>query len=137
MTQPGQAIKHPVIANKALRSISLILLAVSALVVAWIGVSRLGTTTYTKAFASKQKLAAISVALQRYKQDHGQYPTSLGTLIDPHYNGRYFSTENALNDAWGHAIAYTLEPSPLVYSFGPDGIDDLGNGDDIVVRVGP
>ncbi|MDQ8204567.1 type II secretion system protein GspG [Pelagicoccus sp. SDUM812003] len=52
------------------------------------------------------------------------------------------AVDNELVDPWGHAYAYDYRPKDAgwlmfgykLYSFGPDGSDDSGEGDDIVAE---
>jgi hypothetical protein len=58
-----------------------------------------------------------------------QIPPETGVLIDDHYPGL---------DPWGHVLVYEC-PGPVhfrgwdLYSVGPNGIDEHGGGDDILV----
>jgi general secretion pathway protein G len=81
-------------------------------------------------------------ALEAFKRDQGRYPTreeSLDVLVDPSPRGRYLISHHAITDPWGHTYVYR-PPDPhqqqglVLYSIGPNGIDEGGKGDDIVPR---
>lgn len=86
-------------------------------------------------------LRELKASVMVYKIDQGDYPTALGQLLEPldeFPNGAY--SHGALpNDPWGQAYAYemAMHPKrkrlmPKIWSFGPNGVDDGGEGDDIV-----
>jgi hypothetical protein len=58
--------------------------------------------------------------------------------ISPRFYIPPFPPKTEVLDAWGHAILYRC-PGPVhkrgwdIYSVGPDGIDDQGQGDDVLV----
>ena len=57
-----------------------------------------------------------------YYSIHKEYPKSLNK-----FKGRY------IMDSWGQDLIYKRKnESYLLYSIGPDGIDEQGNGDDVV-----
>jgi len=99
-------------------------------------------TLYTKGSKARQDLLVLSQVLERFRADHGRYPTqkeALYALVDPSPGGRYFPSRHGITDPWGHIFIY--QPSdpqqksgPMFYSSGPNGIDEGGSGDDIVLR---
>lgn len=91
-------------------------------------------TAYSKTSSSKDRLAVISIVLDRYREDFGGYPKSLKALVVPSSNGRYFSVEKPFNDAWGRPMVYKSGPPLLLYSLGANGVDDHGEGDDIAAE---
>ena len=98
-----------------------------------------GTLVHTKADKVKQQLYAIKTALERYKEDHGQFPTEgqgLLVLIKKDPKGRYFRNDKFLLDPWSNPIQYKNDKSSsdekiILYSFGQNGIDENMMGDDI------
>lgn len=95
----------------------------------------------TNTTQAKQQLIALSAALEKYKADHGRYPSQeegLRALLDPSPKRGYLS-EFALKDPWGRPFMYRVESSSkaegfTLYSLGRDG---LGNGqpnEDLVVH---
>jgi general secretion pathway protein G len=99
-------------------------------------------TLYTNEMAARADLGGLLQALEAFKKDHGRYPTpdeSLDALIDPSPGRGYVISRHAITDPWGHVFVYRA-PGPkqegglMVYSRGPNGIDEGGAGDDIVPR---
>jgi general secretion pathway protein G len=89
----------------------------------------------SKTTAAHQRLRVVRQALEHYKADHGRYPGTeegLSVLIDASPVGRYLVGRAALDDPWGHQYVYRNTQDPLVlYSVGPNGVDEGGKGDDI------
>lgn len=96
----------------------------------------------TKEMQAKQSIRLIEATLERYRKDHGRYPAAderLDVLVDPSPQGRYFVNSHGVTDPWGHMFVYkpsnaTRGPALVVYSIGPNGIDEDGGGDDVVAR---
>src|SRR3989338_1607201 len=104
---------------------------------------------------AKTTIAALETAIAAYSGDMGDYPpTSNGEMIsalqdDPEevdWQGPYMEFKESeleggeLIDSWGHPYIYVSvnggspshrERSFDLYSFGPNGVDDSGTGDDI------
>ena len=97
----------------------------------------------------RKMIIGIMVAVQRYDDQNGSYPASgaealVHTLGEPGPDGGpYLAFPNGLNDPWGNPWIYVnnvdgtapegwgqFEPY-AVYSFGPNGKDEKGEGDDI------
>jgi len=99
-------------------------------------------------------LGAISGAhgsLEQFRADVGRYPTvqeGLAALwlqpTDPveagRWRGPYVESADVFRDGWARPLRY-LQPAPgaepRVYSFGPNGQDEGGEGDDIVPASAP
>ena len=97
-------------------------------------------------------LGAISGAqgcLAQFRADVGRYPTAeeglaaLWTMpADPveagRWGGPYVESADVFRDGWARPLRY-LPPAPgakpVVYSVGPDGVDDGNQGDDIAPAV--
>jgi len=95
---------------------------------------------------TRSVLKGVRDTLETYKQHMGRYPTaaeSWGALVDrpadpilaTRWRGPYIETREVARDAWGHPLVYRPPPPgqtvPVVYSFGPNGEDEGGEGDDI------
>ena len=88
---------------------------------------------------AKFQLNAISIALDRYYEDFGKYPTNeegLAVLIQPQLEqGRYFINDKFMLDPWRQKIIYRITDGNekfILKSIGPNGVDDNGLVDDIV-----
>ena len=96
-------------------------------------------TVDTNESKAKQDLRILSQVLERFRSDHGHYPTekeALYSLVDPAPGGRYFPSSHGITDPWGHVFIYRppdpqQKGRPIFYSSGPNGIDEGGGGDDI------
>ena len=68
-------------------------------------------------------------------------PKSWDEQLRPYFaQSRSFSPEDLVLDAWGKKIKYELKAvddhlQPHLYSCGPDGTDDRGTNDDIMIEV--
>ena len=105
---------------------------------------------------AKTTIAALETAIAGYAGDMGEYPTTgnaemvLALQDDPgnvDWQGPYMEfkqdelQDGELIDPWGHPYLYVSvnggspqhrEKSFDLYSFGPNGTDDQGTGDDII-----
>lgn len=97
----------------------------------------------------RRRIVAIMVAVQRYDDENGSYPASgvenlITTLAKKGANGKpQLEFPDGPNDPWGHPWVYvnTTDGSApegwsqfeaySVYSFGPNGKDEKGEGDDV------
>lgn len=116
-----------------------ILLIVIACVIAYY---LFGTeVAYKRTTNARQQIDDIKSALERYKHDYGHYPSEvegLPVLMEDGVNGRYFVDDKYLTDPWHNPVKYTLESSiskvkVILYSSGPNGIDEHTAGDDISI----
>lgn len=100
----------------------------------------------------KAAIAALEAAVDMYEMDMGEYPAAENASLvqaltdtgnpEPDWNGPYmrFKEKDLENgeyiDAWGNPYVY-INPGTHneqyydIYSYGPDGQDDQGDGDDI------
>ncbi len=87
---------------------------------------------------AKIDLADFSQAITVYMIEYGKPPASLVELTQPKpsYPEGFLSGAVLKNDPWGRAYAYSTDGAEhyTVWSFGPNGVDDKGAGDDIVSR---
>ena len=99
---------------------------------------------------ARSAIAALEAAIDMYDMDIGVYPPSGGVNLvreltdstDPDWEGPYMRFKNedleggSYLDSWGNPYVY-INPgvnNPKfydIYSFGPDGVDEQGKGDDI------
>lgn len=100
--------------------------------------------TTTKEGFAKARISIIGEALHAFKNDVGRFPYTeegLSSLISPpnentNWHGPYIDRDHSPKDGWQNDFIY-FYPSKLgseafdLYSPGPNGIDDLGEGDDI------
>ena len=87
--------------------------------------------------ATRDALQEVKLALVLYQSDRGAYPARLEELLQPTdaFPQGFLASEAALSDGWGHAIRYqrTAEGQGFrLHSPGPDGVDQRGEGDDVL-----
>lgn len=95
---------------------------------------------------TKQIIRSTHYALQAFRLDVGRYPSQeegLSSLIENQFhinswNGPYFDDNFSISDAWGNILNYRVVNCSKIdknfyflYSFGYNGIDNKGKGDDI------
>jgi hypothetical protein len=88
---------------------------------------------------ARNDLAEINSAITVYMiVNDGRPPASLDELVRPtaDYPDGFLGRNELPTDPWGRVYAYKVEGAEqyVVWSFGPDGVDDGGTGDDIVQR---
>ena len=114
------------------------------IIVAYISYEKLKQENIEKSLAAKRQLAPIIQALREYRADHGTYPSgsnadmvkalqSIGAGDRPY---RKFQpselSEGLLIDPWRKPYVYrSTGETSLIYSTGPNRVDDSGLGDDI------
>jgi len=85
---------------------------------------------------ARADLQAISSALSRFATHNGgRHPDELDWLVMPDANGhRFLDAETVPLDPWGSAYRYRAgaEGGVVLYSSGPNGRDEGGQGDDVV-----
>ena len=93
-----------------------------------------GRTEQAKRAAAKADIEAnISSALDLYEIDHGSYPDNLDVLMEKKDGNGPYLKKRAI-DPWGHPYKYVYPGTHGdydLYSFGKDGVDNNGEGDDI------
>ena len=93
-----------------------------------------GRTEQAKRAAAKADIEAnISSALDLYEIDNGSYPESLDLLMEKKNGHGPYLKKKAI-DPWGHPYKYTYPGTHGdydLYSFGKDGVDNSGEGDDV------
>ena len=93
-----------------------------------------GRTEEAKRAAAKADIEAnISSALDLYEIDHGSYPENLDVMMEKKDGKGPYLKKRAI-DPWGHPYKYTYPGTHGdydLYSFGKDGVDNNGEGDDI------
>ncbi len=87
---------------------------------------------------TRADLADFSQAITVYMIEYGKPPASLAELTQPkpEYPQGFLEGAVLKNDPWGRAYAYSTDGAEkyTIWSFGANGVDDKGAGDDIVVR---
>ncbi|MHC4377192.1 MAG: type II secretion system protein GspG, partial [Planctomycetota bacterium] len=92
------------------------------------------------ASATDQTLLSIRVGLEAYRYDRGgAYPNELGDLLETNdqFPKGYVTEGLDLLDGWGRSFVYQPSDDGSTYSLrslGPNGQDDGGTGDDIVLQ---
>ena len=85
---------------------------------------------------ARADLADISASITVYIITNNKPPESLDDLTKPmpDYPKGYMRGQPIPKDPWGHAYSYTTDGKDnyKLWSFGPNGVDDHGAGDDIV-----
>ena len=93
-----------------------------------------GRTEEAKRAAAKADINAnISSALDLYEIDHGTYPDNLDVLREKKDGKGPYLKKSAI-DPWGHPYKYVFPGTHGdydLYSFGKDGVDNNGEGDDV------
>jgi hypothetical protein len=90
-----------------------------------------------KAKATKARLKFLLSVVEDDRSRTGKLPVSMEQAVDD--AGKRWKTmiSSSLTDAWGHAIKYAVTETDdgaqkaVVTSFGPDGADNDGQGDDV------
>jgi hypothetical protein len=88
-------------------------------------------------FAVVQRhLGEISAGMTVFKISEGRYPDSIDDLVKPlaDYPEGCLGKPEAPVDPWGHPYRFRLneKKKPMLWSMGPDGVDQGGEPDDIV-----
>lgn len=81
--------------------------------------------------AAETRLRAAKVACELYRIDFGEYPADLDALNES--EGAYMEGRIE-NDPWGRRYRYAIrEEKVRLWSIGPNGTDEDGGGDDVLV----
>ena len=93
-----------------------------------------GRSEQAKRAAAKADIEAnISSGLDLYEIDHGSYPDNLDVLMQKVDGKGPYLKKNPI-DPWGNPYKYVFPGTHGdydLYSFGKDGLDNNGEGDDI------
>jgi hypothetical protein len=88
--------------------------------------------------AARGDLDSFATAITVFMVEYGAPPATLATLAKPtpEYPNGFLSGAAIPQDPWGNAYAYSTDGKEhySIWSFGPNGVDDKGAGDDIVKR---
>jgi hypothetical protein len=88
----------------------------------------------------QRDLADIRAGMTVYKLSEDRYPSSIADLVQPvpDYPDGFLGRSEAPVDPWGNGYLYRLNErgKPFLWSAGPNGIDDGGQGDDLVIKKG-
>jgi len=85
-------------------------------------------------------LNSLNSAVMMYAMKNGgEFPDSLVRLVEPDANGRRYLQQTIVpKDPWGTTYQYSPAEGASehsLWSCGPDGIDNQGQGDDITVKA--
>ena len=84
----------------------------------------------------QRHLGEISAGMTVFKISEGRYPDSIDDLVKPlaDYPEGCLGKAQAPMDPWGNPYRFRLNArgKPFLWSAGPDGVDQGGEGDDIV-----
>ena len=94
-----------------------------------------GMVVSSEAAATEASLMSLSVALKMYQLDHdGSAPATLDLLLKGE-GGSPGYVDAVGRDGWGREFRYSADGSAYeLWSIGPNGIDEKGEGDDLPVR---
>ena len=84
--------------------------------------------------ATRDALRAMRSSLAVYHLDRGAYPDRLEALLEPTESYPNGFAAFLPSDGWGRALRYELQDAGgyRLWSVGPDGIDQNGEGDDVL-----
>lgn len=109
---------------------------VLVIVVAWIAFRATRWESFTKTDETRARIRLIMDSVDRYWKAKGHFPTQgegFDVLIKEELLG-----PKATVDPWDQAIVYVCRlpdcSKVLVYSKGPNGVDEAGKGDDIAME---
>jgi general secretion pathway protein G len=112
----------------------MIVVVVIATLVAMVMPRLAGKTDQAKRAAAKADIEAnIASGLDLYEADNGTFPESIDVLLQKKDGKGPYLKKRAI-DPWGHPYKYTFPGTHGdydLYSFGRDGVDNNGEGDDI------
>ncbi len=83
-------------------------------------------------------LEALSSALESFQLNNaGRLPATLEPLVEPdEFGSRYLKGTAIPLDAWGRAYRYSVTGQEgTLWSIGPNGIDEKGEGDDLTIAL--
>jgi hypothetical protein len=85
---------------------------------------------------TRASLQGVKLGLVIYKSDKGSFPAALSELLapTPSYPKGFLNSDALPADGWGNALYYTAEAGGTGYrlwSAGPDGVSNGGEGDDV------
>ena len=127
--------KHESQSRSGFTLIEVLLVVVIIGILAAVVVPRLsGRVGQSQVSAAKSSIASVSLALDLYETDNGNFPASLQSLItkgsEQNWRGPYLKKGEIPIDPWGHEFVYTLKDNGYeVRSAGPNGTS--GDSDDI------
>jgi hypothetical protein len=90
------------------------------------------------ALQAKKDMGSLAGACTVYNIEHGNFPESLDKLLEPTdgYPDGFYPPKELPADPWGNPYNYVRftegQHRYMIWSCGPDGVDDKGKGDDIV-----
>ena len=127
--------KHKSYSRAGFTLIEVLLVVVIIGILAAVVVPRLaGRVGQSQVSAAKSSIANVSLALDLYETDNGNFPASLQSLLtkgsEQNWRGPYLKKPEIPLDPWGHEFVYTIKDNGYeIKSYGANGSD--GGGDDI------
>jgi general secretion pathway protein G len=100
-----------------------------------------GRTESARRSATALAIQQTEVSLQEFEYIYGRYPDSLEELVTPPEPPAGGEAQEFLDrvpvDPWNHDLVYNVPGENVgrrydLYSMGPNGVDDRGQGDDII-----
>jgi general secretion pathway protein G len=89
---------------------------------------------------SKSDIRTLNTAVKLFRKDHERIPSAaegLSRLVNPSRLGKVQYLDRLPKDHWGNSYIYRvvdINKRFYIYSAGPDGIDNEGKGDDVVLE---
>jgi|GEM_PF-2273791 len=88
---------------------------------------------------TRERMRKLDVSLVVYRSDVGRYPVTLADMKapTPNFPNGILEGEELPSDGWGHSFRYDVDAtgeSYRLWSVGPNGADDDGGGDDLVLK---
>lgn len=111
----------------------MVVLVIIGLLGGIVAINLVGAAESARADTTRQKMMTIAAAVDGFNVQHGVYPQSMQELV-----ASKLVVADKLVDAWKRDIYY-FAPAPggqhpyVLVSFGKNGQDDGGQGDDIYV----
>ena len=87
------------------------------------------------AVATEASMMSISVAVKMYQLDHGGSPPADLAELQKAEGGKPAYLLELARDGWGREFKYSVDGDTYkLWSMGANGIDESGQGDDLLVR---
>ena len=114
----------------------LVVLAVIGVLISFVAPMVIDRPDQARALKLKADFETIQSALMLYRLDVGQYPSDVeGLTVLLNGEPKYLASPPI--DPWGGEYQYRRSQSGsiTIFSFGPDGTNDGGSGDDIEFQI--
>ena len=111
----------------------LVVLAILAMLAGVVGPKVMNALSSSKSKAALVQISDLGGALDMYKLDMGNYPSSLEALVknpgDDRWNGPYLKKNNIPKDPWGNDYQYSFPGDNGDYDLASLGADAATGGD--------